>query len=121
MASIRDDQQGMAEGFYKIGFRTKEDDPRTFIALGQSFWESMGDKPYVDRELMPEVNSRIARLLKQNPVTKVPPDFLLIFRVLGLMSGLSKRLDSRHNITDTIREYAEISQREEPEASAAAG
>jgi predicted unusual protein kinase regulating ubiquinone biosynthesis (AarF/ABC1/UbiB family) len=121
MASIRDDKQGMADGFYKIGFRTKEDDPRTFIALGQSFWESMGDKPYVDRELMPEVNSRIARILKQNPVTKVPPDFLLIFRVLGLMSGLSKRLDSRHNITDTIREYAEISQRDEPEPSPAAG
>jgi predicted unusual protein kinase regulating ubiquinone biosynthesis (AarF/ABC1/UbiB family) len=121
VASIRNDRKGMADGFYKIGFRTKEDDPRTFIALGQSFWESMGDKPYVDRELMPEVNQRIARILKQNPVTKVPPDFLLIFRVLGLMSGLSKRLDSRHNVSDTIREYAERSQQDEAEASAAAG
>jgi hypothetical protein len=31
----------------------------------------------------------------------------MIFRVIGLMSGLQKRLDSRVNMFDTIAPYAE--------------
>ncbi len=49
----------------------------------------------------------LAEILKENPVTQIPPDILLIFRVLGLMSGLQKRLDSRVNMMDTIMPYAE--------------
>ena len=43
------------------------------------------------------VNERLARSLTANPVTEIPADILLIFRVVGLMSGLQKRLDSRVN------------------------
>ena len=56
---------------------------------------------------MPEVNERLSRILQANPVTEVPGDILLIFRVLGLMSGLQKRLDSRVDVIDTITPYAE--------------
>jgi hypothetical protein len=56
---------------------------------------------------MPEVNERLAVMLKENPVTRIPADILLIFRVLGLMSGLQKRLDSRVSMADTILPYAE--------------
>jgi predicted unusual protein kinase regulating ubiquinone biosynthesis (AarF/ABC1/UbiB family) len=49
----------------------------------------------------------MARILKENPVTAIPPDILLIFRVIGLMSGLQKRLDSRVSMFDTIAPYAE--------------
>ena len=51
---------------------------------------------------MPEVNERLARILKENPVTQIPAEMLLIFRVLGLMSGLQKRLDSQVSMFDTI-------------------
>jgi hypothetical protein len=61
----------------------------------------------VDADVMPEVNERLARILKENPVTQIPADILLIFRVIGLMSGLQKRLDSRVNMFDTIVPYAE--------------
>jgi aarF domain-containing kinase len=56
---------------------------------------------------MPEVNERLSRVLNANPVTEVPGDILLIFRVIGLMSGLQKRLDSRVNMVETIQPYAE--------------
>jgi predicted unusual protein kinase regulating ubiquinone biosynthesis (AarF/ABC1/UbiB family) len=56
---------------------------------------------------MPEVNLRLARILQNNPVTRIPADILLIFRVIGLMSGLQKRLDSTVSMTDTIGPYAE--------------
>lgn len=109
VAIMRQEDEAMAAGFRAIGFETKRNDPQSLIALGRAFFESAGPgaKPYVDAEVMPEVNERLARMLKENPVTRIPADILLIFRVLGLMSGLQKRLDSRVSMADTIMPYAE--------------
>jgi aarF domain-containing kinase len=109
LAVMRQDDQAMVEAFRALGFKTKSEDPESLVALGRSFFESGGpeQRPYVDSDVMPEVNERLARILNENPVTAIPPDILLIFRVIGLMSGLQKRLDSRVNMFDTIVPYAE--------------
>ncbi len=108
-ALIAQDEQQMVVAFRALGFKTKSEDPQSLIALGRSFFESAGPegKPYVDAEVMPEVNERLARILNANPVTEIPGDILLIFRVIGLMSGLQKHLDSKVNMVDTIGPYAE--------------
>jgi aarF domain-containing kinase len=108
-ALISQDESQMVAAFRAIGFKTKSEDPQSLVALGTSFFDSAGPegKPYVDAEVMPEVNERLARVLNANPVTEIPGDILLIFRVIGLMSGLQKRLDSRVNMVDTIAPYAE--------------
>lgn len=109
LAIMRQDDAAMAEAFRAIGFKTKSDNPESLVALGRAFFESSGPeaKPYVDADVMPEVNERMARIMQANPVTQIPPDMLLIFRVLGLMSGLQKRLESRVSMLDTIMPYAE--------------
>lgn len=109
MALISQNEHEMVEAFRAIGFKTKSEDPQSLVALGQSFFEYGGadNKPYVDQDVMPEVNERLSRILKANPVTEIPGDILLIFRVLGLMSGLQKRLDSRVDVINTITPYAE--------------
>jgi predicted unusual protein kinase regulating ubiquinone biosynthesis (AarF/ABC1/UbiB family) len=109
LAVLRQDDREMVEAFRALGFKTKSEDPESLVALGRSFFESGGpeQRPYVDQDVMPEVNERMARILKENPVTAIPPDILLIFRVIGLMSGLQKRLDSRVSMFDTIGPYAE--------------
>jgi aarF domain-containing kinase len=108
-ALISQDEAQMVLAFRALGFRTKRDDPQSLIALGKSFFESSGpdSKPYIDADVMPEVNERLARVLNANPVTEIPGDIMLIFRVMGLMSGLQKRLESRVNIVDTIAPYAQ--------------
>jgi aarF domain-containing kinase len=107
-ALISQDEAQMVLAFRALGFRTKSEDPQSLIALGKSFFESSGpdSKPYVDADVMPEVNERLARVLNANPVTEIPGDILLIFRVIGLMSGLQKRLESHVNMVDTIAPYA---------------
>jgi aarF domain-containing kinase len=109
MALIGQDEEGMVQAFRALGFKTKSEDPESLVALGRSFFESTGadQKPYIDADVMPEVNERLARILSANPITEIPGDILLIFRVLGLMSGLQKRLDSRVNVVETITPYAE--------------
>jgi len=109
VATLTGDDDAMVDSFRSLGFRTKSDDPQSLRVLGRSFWEATGPdaKPYMDPDVIPELNERVARALRANPVTQVPPDFLLIFRVLGLMSGLQKRLDSHVDMSGTIRPYAE--------------
>ena len=109
MALISQDEGDMVRAFRALGFKTKSEDPESLVALGKSFFESAGpdQKPYVDADVMPEVNERMAKILNANPVTAIPGDILLIFRVLGLMSGLQKRLDSRVDVVETITPYAE--------------
>jgi len=108
-ALITQNDDEMVRAFQAIGFETKKDEPETLVALGRSFFEAAGPdaKPYVDQDVMPEVNERLARILQNNPVTRIPADILLIFRVIGLMSGLQKRLDSTVSMADTIGPYAE--------------
>jgi len=108
-ALIAQDDEQMVAAFRALGFKTKSEDPQSLVALGRSFFDSAGPdgKPYVDADVMPEVNERLARVLNENPVTEIPGDILLIFRVIGLMSGLQKHLDSRVNMIDTIAPYAE--------------
>jgi aarF domain-containing kinase len=112
-ALITQNDAEMVAAFQVLGFETKKDDPETLVALGRSFFEAAGPeaKPYVDADVMPEVNERLARILQNNPMTRIPGDILLIFRVIGLMSGLQKRLDSRVNMADTIGPYAEAQAR----------
>ncbi len=109
LAVLSQNDAGMLRGFQQLGFRTRYDDPETLVALGRSFFESAGpeQRPYADVEVIGEVNERLARLLAENPVTEVPPDILLILRVLGLMSGLQKRLDSTVDIVGTITPFAQ--------------
>ena len=109
LAVLSQNDSAMLKGFQDLGFRTRHDDPEMLVALGRSFFESSGpeQRPYADAEVVGEVNERLSRLLSENPITEVPSDILLILRVLGLMSGLQKRLDSTIDVADTITPYAQ--------------
>ncbi|MCC7365271.1 MAG: ABC1 kinase family protein [Dehalococcoidia bacterium] len=108
VAIMAQDDRGMAEAFRALGFETKRTGDEAYVALGRAFFESSGpeSRAYVDADVMPEVNERLSRVLQANPVTRIPPDILMIFRVLGLMSGLQKRLESTVNMFETIGPYA---------------
>ncbi len=90
-----------------MGFRTRDEDPGTYNALGEAF---LGDvlrsgKPYADQEMVAEVNERLGRVLRGNPLVDVPGDVILIARVMGLLSGLGKTLDSRTDLLAALIPY----------------
>ena len=47
------------------------------------------------------------RTLRANPIVEVPADVLLVNRVMGLMSGIGKTLDSQVNLFATLMPYAQ--------------
>lgn len=105
-ALLTGEAQEMVQAFRALGFRTRSPDPRSLIALGEAFLDSAAPgRAYADPELVAQVNTRLARVFRANPVTDMPREFLLLVRVMGLLSGLGKHLDSRVDIFKTLLPY----------------
>ncbi len=105
---------GTMEG---MGFRTRERNDETYTALGEAF---LGDvlrsgKPYADQEMVADINERLGAVLRSNPLVDVPGDVILIARVMGLLSGLGKMLESETDLLDALLPYLD------PDAEAVAG
>ena len=108
-AIIAQQQQMVTATMEQMGFRTRVHDEETYSALGEAF---LGDvlrsgKPYADQELFAEVNVRLGRVLRANPLVEVPGDVILIARVMGLLSGIGRSLESKTDLTEAILPYLE--------------
>ncbi|MXW23478.1 MAG: hypothetical protein F4Z96_02170 [Chloroflexi bacterium] len=57
--------------------------------------------------MLAEVNVRLGRVLRANPLVEVPGDVVLIARVMGLLSGLGRSLDSETDLMDAVLPYLE--------------
>ena len=112
--------QEITEAMEDMGFRTRDRDEETYTALGEAF---LGDvlrsgQAYADQALFAEVNMRLGRILRANPVIDVPGDVILIARVMGLLSGIGRTLDSETDLLEAIEPYLGP---EPPAAEAASG
>ncbi|MQA00162.1 MAG: hypothetical protein GEU80_12700 [Dehalococcoidia bacterium] len=101
-----------------MGFRTQRHEEATYYALGEAF---LGDvlrsgKAYADQQMVAEVNARLGRVLRSNPLVDVPGDVILIARVMGLLSGLGRTLNSETDLLDTLMPYLDPDAEEEPAA-----
>ncbi|MDP2327082.1 MAG: AarF/UbiB family protein [Dehalococcoidia bacterium] len=90
-----------------MGFRTREENEETYTALGEAF---LGDvirsgRAYADQALMAEINQRLGKVLRANPLVDVPGDVILIARVMGLLSGLGRSLDSETDLLAALMPY----------------
>ncbi len=109
LAILMNDRDEMARAFHELGFRTRNGDAGSLLTLAEAFLGSVvkKGKAYADKELIEEFSEELPRTLRSNPIVEVPADVLLVSRVMGLLSGLGKTLDSRVNLFATILPYAQ--------------
>jgi predicted unusual protein kinase regulating ubiquinone biosynthesis (AarF/ABC1/UbiB family) len=103
------DRASILKAFHDLGFRTREESPETLLMLANLFLGNSvrRNRAYADRELVEEFSEELPRTLRSNPIVEVPADVLLVNRVMGLLSGLGKTLDSRVNLFATLMPYAQ--------------
>jgi predicted unusual protein kinase regulating ubiquinone biosynthesis (AarF/ABC1/UbiB family) len=106
-AILNKDDGATAQAFRDLGFRTKSDDPKTLVTLGDAFLGRAvrENRTYADDKMVGEVNAMLSRVLRENPVTEIPGDIVLVGRVTGLVAGLSKTLGSKVDLLDTMMPY----------------
>src|SRR5260370_7798272 len=107
-AILTSDRAGIIRAFSELGFRTRNGSPDTLLALSDLFLGNTlkSKKAYADKELIEQFSEEFPRTLRANPVVEVPADVLLVSRMMGLLSGLGKSLDSQLNLFTTIIPYA---------------
>ena len=103
------DRNAIIQAFQDLGFRTRDGSPETLLALADLFLgQSLKrNKAYADKELVEQFNDELPKALRANPIVEVPGDVLLVNRVMGLLSGLGKTLDSDVNLFATLMPYAQ--------------
>ncbi|HKN00409.1 MAG TPA: AarF/UbiB family protein [Candidatus Binataceae bacterium] len=108
-AILVSDREGIIRAFRDLGFRTRDGSPETLLALADLFLGQTvrRNKAYADKELVEQFSDELPRALRANPIVEVPGDVLLVNRVMGLLSGLGKTLDSEVNLFTTLMPYAE--------------
>jgi predicted unusual protein kinase regulating ubiquinone biosynthesis (AarF/ABC1/UbiB family) len=96
-AILANDPARTAAAFEALGFRTRDGDPNTLLALGEAFLGRVAreGKAYADKEMIDQLNEELPRVLRANPIVEAPSDILLVVRVMGLLAGIGKQLDSR--------------------------
>jgi predicted unusual protein kinase regulating ubiquinone biosynthesis (AarF/ABC1/UbiB family) len=105
---LTSDEEGIARAFEQLGFRTRDGSPQTLVTLASVMLGNTikRGKAYADKQLIAEFSQELPRALRSNPIIEVPGDVLLVTRVMGLLSGLGKTLDSRVDLFATIMPYA---------------
>ena len=93
----------------EMGFRTAVSDDDTYYEIGEAFLGEVlrSGQAYADQRLFAEINVRLYRVLRANPLVEVPGDVVLIARVMGLLSGLGRTLGSRTDLIEAILPYLE--------------
>jgi predicted unusual protein kinase regulating ubiquinone biosynthesis (AarF/ABC1/UbiB family) len=96
-AIIMQDRPTIAAAFRDLGFRTRDPNGDSLVALGDAFLGQAirSGRAYVDQSMIEQFAKDLAQALRANPLVAAPSDILLVVRVMGLLSGIGKQLDSR--------------------------
>lgn len=108
-AVLTGDRAAIIGAFAELGFRTRDGSSETLLSLADLFLGNTirRGKAYADPKLIEEFSEELPRALRGNPIVEVPGDILLVSRVMGLLSGIGKMLDSRVDLMTTIMPYAQ--------------
>jgi predicted unusual protein kinase regulating ubiquinone biosynthesis (AarF/ABC1/UbiB family) len=103
-ALVADDNAALGQTFRDLGFRMKDDSPDGYRELGRTYVGDIAremtatNSGWAKPEMFDTSYRDMLRLLRSNPLVKIPPDLLFVGRVMGLLNGLSMTLGSRTNM-----------------------
>ncbi len=94
-------EAAMIRAFEELGFETKTGDPTTFVAIARRMM-SRSDTGRFEGEFTEEMTGELFEAIRENPVVRVPSDFVLVGRVFTLLSGIAHTLGSRANVLEAM-------------------
>jgi predicted unusual protein kinase regulating ubiquinone biosynthesis (AarF/ABC1/UbiB family) len=107
-AMLLHDPQEIIDSFHGLGVRTRTSDPAPLLLLREAFVDvAPPGKAYADADLVADVNIRLARMLRSNPLVEYPREVVLILKTVGLLSGVGRALDSRVDWIGTALRYVD--------------
>src|SRR5215469_11046416 len=102
MFSLMTTNEGaMVRAFGELGFETKNGDPSTLLLVAKAMnRRSRGGQ--FRGEFTNEVTEDLFNTIRENPVVKVPSDFVLVGRAFSLLSGIAHTLGGQANVLNAM-------------------
>ena len=94
-------EAAMIRAFQELGFATKNDDPAAYMQLAQRMLGASDDGTFRG-EFTEQMTDDLFDTIRENPIVRVPTDFILVARAFSLLSGIAHTLGSRANLLDTM-------------------
>jgi ubiquinone biosynthesis protein len=93
-------ETAMLKAFEQLGFETKTGDPRWLVTIARRMVEISGKR--FEGEFTEDMTTELFAAVRENPVVKVPSDFVLVGRAFGLLSGIAHTLGTRANVLEAM-------------------
>ncbi len=90
-------EAAMIRAFQELGFETKTGDTDTFLILSRRML-ARSDTGTFEGEFTEEMTDELFDAIRENPVVRVPSDFVLVGRVFSFLSGIAHTLGGRANV-----------------------
>ena len=100
-ALMTTNEGAMVRAFGELGFETKNGDPRTLLLIAKAMNRRAAGGQFRG-EFTDEVTQDLFNTIRENPVVKVPSDFVLVGRAFSLLSGIAHTLGGRANVLNAM-------------------
>ncbi|MGH0035207.1 MAG: ABC1 kinase family protein [Myxococcota bacterium] len=108
-AVLAGDPGRMAESLLELGFETRSGGAAALERIAQAVLEAaiaLREQAFVDPDVAQRAGEHISRLVRQDPIVRIPSHLVLVGRVVGLLSGLGRTLEARVDMLRTLWPYA---------------
>jgi len=97
VAIVAQDAKAIGHAFRDLGFETKSGGDDTFVTIAELFLGQAlrARRAYADMSMVERISDELLAALRRNPLVRASSELLLVLRVMGLLSGIGKQLDSR--------------------------
>jgi predicted unusual protein kinase regulating ubiquinone biosynthesis (AarF/ABC1/UbiB family) len=113
-ALLRGDASLLAESLVELGFETRDGTQESLLPIARFILDAMQHfrtRSHADAEFTDRIGRELPELVRANPIVRIPSHLVLMGRVFGLLSGLSRTLGSRVDLVQTILPYVSGMQR----------
>lgn len=94
-------ESAMLRAFDELGFETRTGHKETYLAIARRMI-SRSESGTFQGEFTEEMTDEMFDAIRENPVVKVPTDFVLVARAFALLSGIAHSLDQRANALEAL-------------------
>lgn len=94
-------EAAMVRAFQELGFETRSGETDTFVGIARRMM-SRSDTGRFEGEFTEEMTDELFEAIRENPVVRVPSDFVLVGRVFSLLSGIAHTLGHRANVLEAM-------------------
>jgi predicted unusual protein kinase regulating ubiquinone biosynthesis (AarF/ABC1/UbiB family) len=108
-ALLGGDAGNMARALFELGFETREGGIEALHDIAEVVLDvaiRLRKQSYLDPAIAREAAEELPRMIRENPIVRVPSHVVLLGRVVALLSGLGRTLNAKVDMLTTILPYA---------------